>query len=45
MTRLPVLWEDREQREYRAAKARFFRLLAVFLFILGILAVQLFFLL
>jgi hypothetical protein len=24
-----ILWEDREQREYRAAKARFFRLLSV----------------
>jgi hypothetical protein len=39
-----ILWEDREQRaakEIRAAKARFFRLLAIFLTILGILAVQL----
>jgi len=36
-----LLWEDRQQAEYRAAKARFFRLLAVFITILCILAVQL----
>jgi hypothetical protein len=36
-----ILWEDKEQAEYRAAKARFFRLLTIFLTILGILAVQL----
>jgi hypothetical protein len=36
-----ILWEDKEQAEYRAAKARFFRLLAILLTILGILAVQL----
>jgi hypothetical protein len=39
-----ILWEDKEQAQYRAAKARFFRLLAVFITILCILAVQLFFL-
>lgn len=36
-----ILWEDREQRETRAAKARFFRLLAVLvaiLFTTGLLA-------
>lgn len=37
-----ILWEDKEQAEYRAAKARFFRLLAILLTILGILAVQIF---
>jgi hypothetical protein len=35
-----ILWEDREQREYRAAKARFFRLLAILITLLGIIAVQ-----
>lgn len=40
-----ILWEDKEQAEYRAAKARFFRLLAVLITILCILAVQIFFLL
>ena len=40
-----ILWEDKEQAEYRAAKARFFRLLAVILTILSVLAVQLFYLL
>ena len=39
-----ILWEDKEQAEYRAAKARFFRRLAVFITILCILAIQLFFL-
>jgi hypothetical protein len=41
MHRQNLLWEDRQQAEYRAAKARFFRLLAILLTILGILAVQL----
>jgi hypothetical protein len=40
-----ILWEDKEQAEYRAAKARFFRLLAALITILGVLAVQLFLLL
>jgi hypothetical protein len=29
-----LLWEDREQQEYRAAKARFFRLLTIFIALL-----------
>lgn len=37
-----LIWEDREQAEYRAAKARFFRLLAILIIIIGILAVQIF---
>jgi hypothetical protein len=40
-----LLWEGKEQAEYRATKARFFRLLAVILTILSVLAVQLFYLL
>ncbi len=40
-----LLWEGKEQAEYRAAKARFFRLLAVILTILSVLAIQLFYLL
>lgn len=37
-----LLWEDREQREYRAAKARFFRRLVILLAILVVLAIQIY---
>ena len=32
--RNPILWEDKEQAELRAAKAKFFRLLAIFIALL-----------
>lgn len=44
MPRQNLLLED-EEAEYRAARAKFFRLLAILLTIIGILAVQLFYLL
>ena len=37
----PLLWEDRRQKEYRVQRARFFRLLAVFIFILLAIFIQL----
>jgi hypothetical protein len=33
-----LLWEDKDQREYRAAKARFFRLLTILILILATIA-------